>query len=209
MQKTLMILVVVTVLALLAVPSFAQGAWGTPGQGAGGWWARVQPQTDQQRQFADQVSKLHEQVRTQQQQLWQLQRDGADAATLQAKQRELSALRDKLHKAMTEGRTLRQQMGGPRAWRGASGANWQGYQRGANRGYGPQHQYRGQFGNGPWCGRRGAGQFGWGSHAQRNSNGPQHQGRGFGNNGRHYGQGQGRRGGIGPNGGPTSTPPAG
>lgn len=207
MKKTLLIIVAVTALALLAVPLFAQGAWATAYQGAGGWWARVQPQTDQQSQFADQASKLHEQLRTQQQLLWQLQREGADEAKLQAKQNELAVLREQLHKAMSSNRALRQQIGGVQARRGLT-ANRQGGPPGVDCGFQRQHQYqyqyqyqhRGQPANAQWRGRQGAGQFGWGAHARGNFGGHGCQGCGCGNKRPHDGQRQGRRGGIGPNG---------
>lgn len=150
--------VVTAVATLVMSPVLAQGrgagrgnAYGAKGQpcpygytqpnpNAGGWWNRVTPNEPQQKQFVDQVKRLHGQIQLKQRELAQMQTNGADAKAIEAKQVEINALREQLHPLQFSNREMRQgMMQQGRAGKGFNGAgNGQGLrQRTQQRGDNP------------------------------------------------------------------------
>lgn len=123
---TMAFAVLVTTVALSPVLSQGRGggrgnAYGAKGQpcpygymqpnpNAGGWWTRVDPTNPQQKQFVEQVMRLHEEIRQKQFELAQLQKAKADQAAIDAKQAEIQALRSQLHQLQSSNRELKQGM---------------------------------------------------------------------------------------------------
>ncbi len=161
MKKILTVIAALSVIAVVAaVPAAAQGRMGAGGPG---WLSRVTPQTDAEKKYVAEVQKLHEQIRQTRWEQFNLQNSGADDKQIAAKQKELNALREKLHKVNDKNRELhwkmmdraceqRGQEPGWRWWRGRgpgqSQQGWGGRGRGGQRGRGAGRGYRGHY---PWA----------------------------------------------------------
>jgi len=157
---TIAVTALVTALAVSTL--FAQGrgagrgnAYGAKGQpcpygytqpnpNAGGWWTRVSPTDPQQKQFAAQVQKLHEQIRQKQFELAQMQASAADAQAIAAKQAEMSHLREQLHQLQFSHREMKQGM-----MQGNRGGK--GYSRDGGTGNGVRQRLQRRDGTGPNC----------------------------------------------------------
>jgi hypothetical protein len=82
-----------------------------PGAGAGaGWWSRVDPQTDAERAYVAEVTRLHQEIRDRQCQLLDLRAGNAGAKAIAGKQAEIDALRDRLHDLNLRNRELHQRL---------------------------------------------------------------------------------------------------
>lgn len=137
-KTTLVVVVVLLILAISMTFVYAQGRGarmgrcgqqpaGTPGmcgmaqscpmgtgagRGAGGWWSRVQPQTEAQKAFVAEIRGLHDQIGATQFELNGLRASNGDPKRIQEREQELARLRTRLHDVLWNNRELRMQMGG-------------------------------------------------------------------------------------------------
>jgi len=90
-----------------------------PNMNAGGWWMRAKPATKEQKAFLDEVRGLHDRIRLEQADLARLQTVKGDPKRIAALEKDLTALRTRLHDTMIKNRPLMTQMGvpaGPGMW---------------------------------------------------------------------------------------------
>jgi hypothetical protein len=128
-------------LALLATTAaFAQG---------GPWWPRTQAATPEQQALVDRVTELHQQIRAKQLELNALRLQGADEKQIAAKEKEVTQLRETLHKKLADNaEAITRMVPSPVAPGAGFAPGW-----GAGRGWGAGPGWRGGFGAGPGYGR--------------------------------------------------------
>jgi len=81
------------------------------GMGMGGWWTQIQPRTPAQKQFVDGVRALHDRIRAEQAELFNLKATNGNPNRMAALETDLAALRSRLHDVLWNNQPMMQQMG--------------------------------------------------------------------------------------------------